>query len=119
VDPAAAYEKLHEYQFVDVRQAYEWAAGHVEGAKHITLQEIPRRLEEAVRSTPVVFVCQIGQRSGIAAEFALERGYEAHNLDGGVELWVKQGFPLVNDSQGRGEVVDGWAETLEWDRNGG
>ena len=114
MDPATAHEQLHEYQFVDVRKAYEWAAGHVEGSKHLTLQELPARIGEIDRQRPVVFVCQIGQRSGIATEFARERGYDAHNLEGGVERWVAEGFPLFDPSDGPGEVVDGWAETLEW-----
>jgi rhodanese-related sulfurtransferase len=114
MDPASALEKLDEYQFVDVRKAYEWEAGHVPGAKHITLQELPARIQELVPDIPAVFTCQIGQRSAIATRFARERGFEAYNLEGGVERWRAERLPLVTASGDPGEVVDGWAETLEW-----
>src|SRR5688572_1444999 len=114
MDPASAHEHIHDYQFVDVRKAYEWKAGHVEGSLHITLQELPARIDEIDRSEPVVFVCQIGQRSAIATRFAREHGYDAHNLEGGVERWVQEGLPLADASDAPGAVVDGWAETLEW-----
>lgn len=112
MDPRSAYELRERVQFVDVRQTYEWEAGHLEGALHITLQELPRRFEELDRSTPVVAVCQIGQRSALATEFLRAQGFDAHNLDGGVTLWAEQGLPLRAGWGDDGEVVNGWAEDL-------
>ena len=99
-------------QFIDVRQEYEYEAGHVEGARFITLQEIPTRFRELDENTPVIVTCQVGQRSALAAKFLRDKGYDAHNLEGGVEAWVAEGLPLVSNSA-RGTVVDGWAETFE------
>jgi rhodanese-related sulfurtransferase len=114
MDPTTAHELLSQVQVIDVRKAYEWEAGHVEGAVHITLQELPARVVELDVEIPVIVTCQIGQRSGIATKFLRERGYDAHNLDGGLERWVEEGFALVSAAEGVGAVVDGWAETLEW-----
>lgn len=114
MDPDVAYARRQEFSFVDVRQDHEWDAGHVEGAEHIPLQELPARIGELDPSRPVVAVCQVGQRSGLAADFLIERGYDAHNLEGGLARWQEEGFPLVKDEGGPGSVIDGWAATLEW-----
>jgi rhodanese-related sulfurtransferase len=60
-----------------------------------------------------VVVCQVGQRSALAAGYMNRLGYEAHNLEGGVEDWTASGLPLVTDSGDGGKIVDGWAQTPE------
>ena len=110
--PKEVREKRDEYSFLDVRKEYEFQAGHIDGAVHITLQELPARFGELDTSRPVVVTCQVGQRSGLAAQFLASQGIEAYNLEGGLEAWVREGYPLVGESRGR--VADGWAEDLEW-----
>jgi rhodanese-related sulfurtransferase len=112
-----AYSHRERYQFIDVRKNYEFEAGHVDGALHMTLQEVPVRYEELDRGKPVVVTCQVGQRSALAAEFLTGKGYTAHNLDGGLESWIEAGLPLVASEGAAGNVVDGYAETLDWDRS--
>jgi rhodanese-related sulfurtransferase len=116
MDPRDAYAHRERFQFIDVRKAYEFESGHVEGAVHITLQEVPTRYEELDHDRPVVVTCQVGQRSALAAEFLTANGFTAHNLEGGLESWVKEGLPLVA-SQGSGNLVDGHAETLDWGKS--
>ncbi|HJR44379.1 MAG TPA: rhodanese-like domain-containing protein [Actinomycetota bacterium] len=113
MDAKQAAAALDGMQVLDVREYYEWAAGHVAGAKHIPLRMLPARFEEIDRDVPVLVTCQIGQRSGIAADFLRDHGYDAHNLEGGVEDWIAQGFSLVDVSDEPGAVVDGWAQTLD------
>ena len=116
MDAREAYSHRDRYQFVDVRQAYEFEAGHVEGAVLMTLQEVPARYEELDRDQPVVVTCQVGQRSALAAEFLTGKGFTAHNLEGGLESWLEEGLPLVASEGASGNVVDGNAETLNWER---
>jgi rhodanese-related sulfurtransferase len=116
MEPRDAYSHRERYQFIDVRQAHEFGAGHVEGAVHMTLQEVPARYEELDRRTPVVVTCQVGQRSALAAEFLTAKGFTAHNLDGGLESWIEEGLPLIASEGASGNVVDGYAETLNWER---
>lgn len=104
---------MAEMQVIDVREYYEWAAGHLEGARHIPLRTLPKRFEEIDKNKPVLVTCQIGQRSGIATDFLRARGYDAHNLEGGVSVWSAQGLPLVDVQEEPGTVVDGWAQTLD------
>ena len=53
---------------IDVRQLDEYQSGHVAGAVHITLQEIPKRVEECVSAdgSPTYFICKVGGRSAQA-----------------------------------------------------
>ncbi|HEV3471902.1 MAG TPA: rhodanese-like domain-containing protein [Actinomycetota bacterium] len=111
--PDDAYEQRDHVQFLDVREFYEFAAGHIEGAIHVPLRRLPDRLDALDPSLPVVVACQIGQRSDIAARFLVERGFDAHNLEGGMTRWAERGLPFVS-SEGPGEVIDGWAQNLEW-----
>lgn len=111
--PHDAYAQRDRVQFLDVREFYEFDAGHIEGAIHIPLRRLPVSFDLLDPARPVVVVCQIGQRSDIAARYLTEKGFEAHNLEGGMTLWSELDLPFVG-SDGAGELVDGWAQTLEW-----
>jgi rhodanese-related sulfurtransferase len=41
-----------------------------------------------------VFYCRSGSRSALAAQAFAAAGFEAHNLDGGLKAWVKDGLPI-------------------------
>jgi rhodanese-related sulfurtransferase len=97
--------------FVDVREADEYEAGHVEGSAHIPIGEIQARWQELLGHETVVVACQIGQRSGLVTDYLREKGLDAHNLEGGLEAWSRAGLPLTSGS-GAGLVVDGFARDL-------
>jgi rhodanese-related sulfurtransferase len=103
------------YVFLDVREPYEWEAGHVEGSVHIPIGEVQRRFEELDRDRPLVVVCQVGQRSALVADFLAAQGYEAHNLLGGLQQWAAEGLPLTAGAD-PGDVVDGWARDISGHR---
>jgi NADPH-dependent 2,4-dienoyl-CoA reductase/sulfur reductase-like enzyme/rhodanese-related sulfurtransferase len=68
---------------LDVRDADEWAAGHVPGALHVPLTDLRRRHGELSRERPIAVYCGVGQRAYYATRFLLQRGYSAANLSGG------------------------------------
>ncbi len=109
MDVQTAFERYDEFLFVDVREPYEWEAGHVPGSVHIPLVELPHRFSELDKNRTVVAVCQVGQRSDLAARFLIEQGFDAHNLEGGVAEWAGRGFPLVGAAGLTGQVLDGYA----------
>jgi rhodanese-related sulfurtransferase len=112
LDAREAHTRREEVTFLDVREWYEWEAGTVEGARHIPIRTLTQRVDEVPKERPVVVICQIGQRSALAADYLNRLGYEAHNLEGGVEDWKAQGFPLAAAGDGKsGQIVDGWAQT--------
>jgi rhodanese-related sulfurtransferase len=92
-----------EIQLVDVREDYEWDAGHVAGARHVELQDVPSQAATIDREKPVVFYCRVGSRSTMAAGAFRRAGYDAYSMDGGLEAWAADGLPL---EPGDGQVAD-------------
>ena len=82
---------------LDVREQVEWIHGHIEGATHIPLMELPERLDE-IPVGQVLVVCKIGGRSGKAVGYLVQQGIDAVNLDGGMVEWEGAGRPMVSDS---------------------
>lgn len=104
--PRGCWEKRDEVQILDVREGWEWDAGHIEGSTHIPLNELlAGRMESLDQGRPVVAVCKTGNRSEVAALMLRARGFEAHNLEGGVEDWQGEGLPLVTDAGDPGRVA--------------
>ncbi len=82
-------------QVLDVREDDEWTAGRIDGAVHIPLGELDRRIDELDRSRPVVTVCRSGGRAGKAAEFLSGAGLSAEIMDGGMMQWAKDKLPFI------------------------
>jgi len=89
---------------LDVREHVEWHHGHIEGAVHVPLTELPARVSE-VPEGRVVVVCKVGGRSARATAWLAQQGRDAANLDGGLVEWADAGRPLVSDSDGPAQVV--------------
>ena len=95
ISPNRAAELLREgAQGVDVREGYERDAGHIADTLHIELDQLSARAQELDRERPIVFVCRTGSRSALAAQAFAAAGFDAHNLDGGLQAWVKDGLPI-------------------------
>ncbi len=109
MDAQDAFGRTSDATFLDVRERYEWEAGHIEGSLHIPIMELPARAQEVPNTGTIIVVCQIGQRSDLAARFLRENGYDAHNLEGGMSAWQAQGLPFVTAAGDSGDVVDGFA----------
>jgi sulfur-carrier protein adenylyltransferase/sulfurtransferase len=92
-NPANLHEvtELGDAVVVDVREQYEWDAGHIDGARHIPLGELPNRLNELPRDADVVFYCQSGGRSARALDVARDAGLTcAKHLRGGFTAWQQR-----------------------------
>jgi rhodanese-related sulfurtransferase len=95
LSPARVAELLRDgAQGVDVREQYERDAGHIADTVHIELDQLAASADTLDRERPVVFYCRTGSRSALAAQAFAAAGFEAHNLDGGLQAWVKEGLPI-------------------------
>jgi rhodanese-related sulfurtransferase len=95
LSPARAAELLRDgAQGVDVRERYERDAGHIADTLHIELDQLTAEADRLDRERPIVFYCRTGSRSALAAQAFAAAGFEAHNLDGGLKAWVKDGLPI-------------------------
>jgi hydroxyacylglutathione hydrolase len=95
-DDLAAAQSHGAVTLVDVRNASEWAAGHIEGARHIPLGHLADRLDDIPRDKPIVVHCAAGARSAIGASVLGSRGFErVINLTGGFGAWAATGRPVT------------------------
>jgi rhodanese-related sulfurtransferase len=92
------------WHVLDVREADEFEAGHVPGARHAPrgFLEVRADLEHpkrdpwfADRSRPLVLYCGGGHRSALAAQALHEMGFErVRSMAGGFSGWTKRGYPV-------------------------
>ena len=86
-----------DVQLVDVREPYEHEAGRIADDVHIELESLPAEAGSLDRERPLVFYCRSGSRSALATQAFAASGFDAHNLAGGLQAWVKDGLPIVPD----------------------
>jgi rhodanese-related sulfurtransferase len=95
ISRAEAREMLDQgAQLVDVRADHEWETGHLPGAVHIPLAELPQHLEEIDKDRPVILYCRGGNRSSMATAALAEAGYDAAKLSEGAVGWEEEGLPF-------------------------
>src|SRR5438270_277925 len=85
------------FVLVDVREEYEYAAGHVPGALHMSKGVIERDVETKVPdpATPLVLYCGGGFRSALAADALQKMGYSnVISMDGGWRGWKEANLPI-------------------------
>lgn len=84
---------------IDVREPFEFAGDHVEGAVNIPSQSLMNGVPELVgvpTDTPLVVYCRTGSRSAIAAQIFAQMGYT--NIRNGINKEQVRGL------MARGEV---------------
>jgi sulfur-carrier protein adenylyltransferase/sulfurtransferase len=84
-----------ELKVVDVREPWEYARDHIPNAKLTPLGRIIAKPKDAITVDDVVFVCEVGQRSAVAAEMAAALGMQhVYNLEGGMQAWRLAGLTI-------------------------
>lgn len=81
-------------RLIDVREKFEYDAGHVPGAEWIPMSLVPLR-ESEFRTAPTYVICRTGNRSGQVVLWLAQRGIHAINVDGGTEAWQRAGYPIT------------------------
>ena len=80
---------------IDVREPWEFAEGHAEGAISLPLSQLQARVAEAPRDRDVFLICHTGVRSRTAARFLIGQGIErSFNVEGGTDEWEAAHLPL-------------------------
>ena len=81
---------------VDVRRDDEWVSGHVEGALHLPIDDLMGRMDELPQGKKLLFICEVGVRSGLGCEFAASAGVPTENLfniEDGTSAWIEKTYP--------------------------
>jgi len=90
---------------IDSRSRAAWDQGHIPGAVHLPTAEIPARAAALLDpGVPVVAYCWgPGCNGATRAALALsEAGYDAREMIGGIEYWIREGFPVRTE---KGEEI--------------
>jgi rhodanese-related sulfurtransferase len=105
--PSASVDEVSDDTFLlDVREDDEWTAGHIPGARHVPMMEIPVRSDEIPTDRDVVVVCRVGSRSAQVVAYLRQNGWDrVINLDGGMSAWDAAGRPMVSEDGGAATVA--------------
>jgi len=82
---------------LDVRDAQEYAAGHLPRARNIPMGELSGRVAEIdkFKARPVIVTCQKGGRSASAARLLKRAGFTTvYSLKGGLAAWQQASLPV-------------------------
>jgi adenylyltransferase/sulfurtransferase len=79
---------------LDVREPWEYAIAHLNGARLIPLDDLWDRFPELEPGQEIVTICHHGSRSQAARDFLVERGFaRVSNLTGGIDAWAREVEP--------------------------
>jgi rhodanese-related sulfurtransferase len=93
---------------LDVREVDEWAAGHAPQAVHVPMNEVPARLDQISATAGqqrIHVICRSGGRSAQVTAYLAQAGWEAVNVDGGMQAWAASARPMVAESGGEPRVL--------------
>lgn len=89
-----------EVRVIDVRAQFQYRA--MPGADYVPLEDILARPTEVVpNDKPILFICNVGQTSGVATQMATALGIvKVYNMRGGMEAWEEAGFETEDPPTG-------------------
>jgi thioredoxin 1 len=79
---------------LDIREDHEFTSGHVPGAIHVPMNEVPTRIAELPTDQPVFVICAVGGRSRPVVDYLRAQGVAAFNVSDGTNGWAQRGWPL-------------------------
>lgn len=79
---------------LDVRQPYEYEAGHVRGARLVPLNRLAQEVASLPTDRPVLCICRSGSRSATATRQLVAAGFDCYNVQGGMLAWQRAGLPV-------------------------
>ena len=99
VGPAEAVTLINRKDAVvlDVRDEGEFAAGHINNARHVPEKQLAGRIKELekFKNKPVIVSCASGRRSASVADNLRKQGFtDVVALRGGIGAWQQAGMPL-------------------------
>jgi molybdopterin/thiamine biosynthesis adenylyltransferase/rhodanese-related sulfurtransferase len=87
------------YSLIDVREPYEYAAGHIDAAQNIPLAKLEVAASDLLtngKAQTLVFICRGGGRSTQACEWARGQGFaQVLNVQGGMLAWQQAIDPQI------------------------
>jgi rhodanese-related sulfurtransferase len=73
---------------LDVREDWELQLARIPDVVHVPMNQLPQRLGEFERGSPIIVMCHAGGRSLRVAHFLANQGFtNVANLTGGISAW--------------------------------
>ncbi|MDG4820894.1 rhodanese-like domain-containing protein [Asanoa sp. WMMD1127] len=97
-DVSDVHAEIETVTLVDVRDLASWRQAHIQQAIHLPRRMIPMRADKLLdKDKPIVVHCWGPGCDGAtkAAYDLARRGYEVKEMIGGIEYWIREGFPVV------------------------
>jgi rhodanese-related sulfurtransferase len=99
IPTVGAGELPADARILDVREQSEWDDGHIDGAVHVPMFEVPNYIAyqpDAVTPDERLYViCAMGGRSAQVTAWLVGHGYDAVNVAGGMNAWLDAGRPVT------------------------
>ncbi len=77
-----------ETTLIDIRDPQAFSAGHIEGAIHISNDNVAEFVAQTDMGRPLIVCCYHGNSSQGAADFFSQQGFaETYSLEGGYAAW--------------------------------
>jgi adenylyltransferase/sulfurtransferase len=93
---ASRLKKGEQLEIIDVREPYEWAIGHIPGARLVPLGNIAEEIPRLDKRRETILYCKVGARSMYAAQQLAEAGVsDVRNLAGGILRWIDEVDPTM------------------------
>lgn len=86
---------------VDVREPQEYLEAHVPGAVLYPLGHLPARMSELAKDQPIYVICRSGNRSKVGVELLAAQGFDATNVAGGTDAWIRSDRHVVTGREPR------------------
>ena len=74
-------EIINDIELIDIRETYEYRAGHIKGAKNIPMSELLKDKEYHI-------ICQGGSRSKMACDKLAQDGFKVVDVAGGTASYL-------------------------------
>ncbi len=99
IQPAQLAHRLEtgeKLEIIDVREPYEWAIGHIPGARLVPLGRIAEEIPRLDKRRETILYCKMGARSMSAARQLADAGVsDVRNLAGGILRWIDEVDPTM------------------------
>lgn len=79
---------------VDIRDVDSFKSSHIEGAVHLSNDNVQQFVQESNLDKPLIVYCYHGHSSQPAAQFLFEQGFDdVYSLIGGYTAWASGNHP--------------------------
>jgi hydroxyacylglutathione hydrolase len=94
------HERWDQVQVLDVREADEYASGHLPGSVNVPYHDVDGLPDVFDPEKPIAVLCASGQRAGVATGLVQAAGARdvIHVTGGGAGTWERRGWPTERDA---------------------